>query len=173
VSDLPAGVRLERLRADHAPAVLAFEVENREYFAASIPDRGDAYFTEFAARHAALLEEQDIGTIQFHLLVDDAGEVIGRMNLIDLADEAADVGYRIAEKAAGRGVATAAVKELIALAIAEYGLESLRAKTTVGNVGSQIVLARAGFVRTGEVVLNGKPGITYTLRLGDRGGERG
>ncbi|MGO4759286.1 GNAT family N-acetyltransferase, partial [Streptomyces sp. 2MCAF27] len=42
-------VRLERLRADHAPALLAFERENRAYFARSIPDRGDSYFTEFAS----------------------------------------------------------------------------------------------------------------------------
>jgi ribosomal-protein-alanine N-acetyltransferase len=171
--ELPAGVRLERLRADHAPALLAFEVENREYFAASIPDRGDAFFAEFAARHDALLAEQVTGTIQFHVLVDDGGQIIGRVNLIDLADGAANLGYRIAEKAAGRGVATAAAKELIALAATEYGLESLRAATTVGNVASQTVLARVGFVRTGEVVLSGKPGISYTLRLGDRDGERG
>ncbi len=42
---------LERLRPDHAPALLAFERENRAYFAASVPDRGDAYFTDFDARY--------------------------------------------------------------------------------------------------------------------------
>ncbi|QNE22480.1 GNAT family N-acetyltransferase [Kribbella qitaiheensis] len=166
-------MELQRLRADHASALLAFELENREYFAGSIPDRGDEYFAGFDARHAALLAEQETGTIQFHLLVDDAGQVIGRMNLIDVADGAADLGYRIAEKAAGRGVATAAVKELLALAAAEYGLESLRAATTVTNLASQTVLTRCGFVPSGEVVLSGKPGITYTLRLRDSGGERG
>jgi ribosomal-protein-alanine N-acetyltransferase len=42
---------LEFLRPDHAPALLAFERENRAYFAASIPDRGDEYFVQFDARH--------------------------------------------------------------------------------------------------------------------------
>jgi [ribosomal protein S5]-alanine N-acetyltransferase len=31
---------LQRLHADHAPAVLAFELANRTYFAAFISDRG-------------------------------------------------------------------------------------------------------------------------------------
>lgn len=31
-------------RPAHAPALFAFEQENRAYFAASIPDRGDGYF---------------------------------------------------------------------------------------------------------------------------------
>ncbi|NUV38105.1 GNAT family N-acetyltransferase, partial [Streptomyces sp. KAI-27] len=35
---------LQRLRADHAPALLAFERENRAWFARTISDRGDAYF---------------------------------------------------------------------------------------------------------------------------------
>jgi len=35
---------LELLNAGHAPAVLAFELGNRAYFAASISDRGDEFF---------------------------------------------------------------------------------------------------------------------------------
>jgi [ribosomal protein S5]-alanine N-acetyltransferase len=42
---------LELLRPDHAPALLAFEQENRAYFAAWVPDRGDDYFANFAERH--------------------------------------------------------------------------------------------------------------------------
>jgi [ribosomal protein S5]-alanine N-acetyltransferase len=38
---------LKRLNADHAPAVLAFELANRAYFAASITDRGDEFFDQF------------------------------------------------------------------------------------------------------------------------------
>lgn len=49
---------LEPLRADHAPALLAFESANRDYFAASISDRGDEYFEHFTERHNALLAER-------------------------------------------------------------------------------------------------------------------
>ncbi|HEY9371727.1 GNAT family N-acetyltransferase [Streptomyces sp.] len=156
---------LQRLRADHAPALLAFEKENREYFARSVPDRGDAYFAEFAARHQALLDEQADGGIHMHLLVDEHGEVLGRVNLIDVEDGTAELGYRIAEKASGRGLATAAVRELAELAGTEYGLTRLRAETTLDNPGSRVVLARAGFAPTGDIVLDGRPGTSYVLDL--------
>jgi len=138
-------VTLEPLRADHADAVLAFERTNREYFAAWIPDRGDEYFANFTARHAALLAEQIAGTCRFHVLVTDAGEVAGRVNLVDLENGSAELGYRIAEKWTGQGLATAAVRVVIGLAAAEYELTMLRAGTSDRNLASQAVLTRAGF----------------------------
>ncbi|MEU5996998.1 GNAT family N-acetyltransferase [Streptomyces sp. NPDC047197] len=146
---------LQRLRADHAPALLAFELENRGYFAKSVPDRGDLYFAEFDVRHAALLAEQDAGTCHFHVLVDGDGAVLGRVNLVDVAEGEAELGYRIAEGAAGRGLATGAVRQLCGVAGAEYGLTALRAATSAGNAGSRAVLARAGFVVVGEAVVDG------------------
>ena len=93
---------LELLALRHADAVLRFEVENRVYFAESVPDRGDEYFADFAARRAALLAEQETGACRFHVLVDDAGEVLGRFNLVDIADREAELGFRVAERATGR-----------------------------------------------------------------------
>ena len=60
---------LQLLRLDHAPALLAFERENRAYFAASVPDRGDEFFAEFDTRYAQLLAGQAAGTDYLHLLV--------------------------------------------------------------------------------------------------------
>jgi [ribosomal protein S5]-alanine N-acetyltransferase len=138
-------VRLERLTAAHADAILTFERENREYFAASVQDRGDAFFTDYATRHAALLAEQEAGICRFHVLVDDSGAVVGRVNLMDLEHGSAELGYRIAEKATGKGLASAAVRAVAAVAVAEYGLTSLRAGTSVKNLGSRAVLERSGF----------------------------
>ncbi|WP_406858955.1 GNAT family N-acetyltransferase [Streptomyces sp. HUAS MG47] len=156
---------LQRLRADHAPALLAFERENRAYFARSVPDRGDAYFAEFEARHRALLDEQETGGIHFHLLVAEDGEVLGRVNLIDVEDGSAELGYRIAEKAAGRGLATAAVRRLVELARTSYGLTRLTAETTLDNPGSLAVLTRIGFVPTGDRDFDGRPGTSFELLL--------
>lgn len=147
---------LQRLRADHAPALLAFERENRAYFAKHVPDRGDAYFTDFDARHASLLAEQAAGTCHFHVLVDGEGAVVGRVNLVDVADGEAELGYRIAETATGRGLATEAVRRVCGLAATDYGLRALRAATDVDNAGSRAVLVRAGFVVVGEVDVDGQ-----------------
>lgn len=140
--------------------------ENRTYFATSVPDRGDAYFTDFAAQLTARLTEQAAGICHFHLLVDPDGEVLGRFNLVDIADGSADLGFRVAEKATRRGLATATVLHLCTLAATEYGLTTLRAAAALDNTASRTVLTRAGFVPTGEEVrLSGRPGLGYVRDL--------
>jgi ribosomal-protein-alanine N-acetyltransferase len=159
---------LQRLRADHADAVLAFELANRAYFAASISDRGDEFFAQFSERHSALLAEQEAGAGAFHVLVADDGSVLGRFNLVFVGDGTAELGYRVAQDASGRGVATATVREVCRLAAARYGLRTLRAATTHDNVASQKVLTRAGFVPVGPADpadIGGKPGTWYQRDL--------
>jgi ribosomal-protein-alanine N-acetyltransferase len=130
---------LQRLRADHAPAVLAFELANRVYFAASI-----------------------------YVLVTEDGSVQGRFNLYFTEDGVANVGYRVAQHVAGRGVATATVRELCGLAATQYGLRTLKAATSCENAASQKVLARAGFIPVGPADpadLGGKQGTWYQRDL--------
>lgn len=158
------GVTLEPMRADHADALLAFERENRAYFASWISDRGDEYFATFATRHAALLAEQEAGICRFHVLVDDAGAVAGRVNLIDLEDGSAELGYRIAEKWTGKGLATAAVHAVLELARG-YGLTRLQAGASNSNPASQAVLTRAGFRTVGASSTEFGPGTRYEMSL--------
>lgn len=156
---------IERLHSSHADAILRFERENRAYFARTISDRGDYFFTHFADRLRALLAEQDAGICHFHVVIID-GELVGRVNLVDVADGSAELGFRIAQKVTGRGVATAAVREIQKLAVTNYGLTTLRAAAAVTNIGSRTVLTRTGFTLTGEEVeLAGKPGLWYKLNL--------
>ncbi|MFE5816440.1 GNAT family N-acetyltransferase [Streptomyces sp. NPDC056479] len=158
---------LERLRADHADAVLAFERENREYFARTVPDRGDTYFDPagFAARHEALLAEQDAGVCHFHVVLDDGGRLVGRINLVDVEEGSAELGYRVGEFAAGKGVATAAVAEMCRVAPTTYGLTSLVAKTTLDNLASRTVLERNAFIAVGDVTISSEPGVRYRRAL--------
>ena len=159
---------LELLHAGHAPAVLAFELGNRAYFAASISDRGDEFFAEFPRRYSAMLAEQEAGTGAFYVLVAEDGSVLGRFNLYGLEDGTAVLGYRVAQQAAGRGVATASVRELCQIAAARHGLRTLRAATSHDNPASQKVLAKAGFVPVGPASpadLGGKSGTWYQRSL--------
>jgi ribosomal-protein-alanine N-acetyltransferase len=159
---------LEQLQAGHAPAVLAFELANRAYFAASISDRGDEFFEQFPELYSASLAEQEAGGCAFYVLVADDGSVLGRFNLYDVKDGSANLGYRVAQHAAGRGVATTSVLELCRIAPARHGLRTLRAATSDGHVASQRVLAKAGFVPigpAGPADLGGKSGIWYQRSL--------
>ncbi|MHC5260564.1 GNAT family N-acetyltransferase [Streptomyces sp. UC4497] len=159
---------LQRLSPAHASALLAFETENRAFFAATVPDRGDDYFTHFADRHAALLAEQATGAIHMHVLVADDGVILGRFNLVDVADSTADLGYRLARDATGKGLATATVRELLTVAATDYALKRVTASAAEDNHASRTVLTRNDFVPTGTCTLRvGHEGITYTRDLTD------
>jgi ribosomal-protein-alanine N-acetyltransferase len=159
---------LQPLRPDHAPMVLAFELANRAYFAASICDRGDEYFGQFTERHNATLAEQEAGVGAYYVLVDADGAVLGRFNLYNMEGGTAVVGYRVAQRVAGRGVATAALQELCRLAASQHGVRTLRAAVSHANAASRKVLTKAGFVPAGPAEpaeVGGKPGTWYQRDL--------
>ncbi|MBQ0862284.1 MULTISPECIES: GNAT family N-acetyltransferase [Streptomyces] len=159
---------LKQLHTGHAPAVLDFELANRTYFAASVPDRGDEYFDRFTDRFNALLAEQGAGICAFYVLVAEDGSVLGRFNLYDIEERTAELGYRVAQHVAGCGVATATVEELCRLAASRHGLRTLRAATAHENAASQKVLTKAGFVPVGPAGpadLGGEPGTWYGREL--------
>lgn len=167
VSDLLPG-ELQQLAAYHEAAVLAFELANRSYFASFISDRGDAFFERYPDRHRELLEWQDAGEGAFYVLVGDGGDVLARFNLNTISGDVAEVGYRVAQDLAGRGVATAGVRELSRLAASRHGVTRLRAATSTSNVASQQVLLKAGFVLAGPAdpsAVGGKQGSWYELEL--------
>lgn len=166
---------LQRLRADHAPAILDFEITNRAYFAASVTDRGDEFFEQFAERHNALLADQQAGRRACYVLVADDGSVLGRFNLLLVGNGIAELGYRVAQEAAGRGVATAAVRELCRLAKSQHGITTLKAAAAKENPASQRVLLNTGFTPAGPADpadLGGKPGTWYERDVAEEpGGE--
>ena len=159
---------LQRVDACRALDVLAFELGNRAYFAASVPDRGDTFFDQFPAWFSGLMAEQEAGSCACYLLAGENGAILGRFDLYDVRDETAELGHRVAKRFAGHGLATAAVRELCQLAPTRHGLHLLKAASCDTNIASQHVLLKAGFVpvcpaRTAE--LGGKPGTWYQRDL--------
>jgi [ribosomal protein S5]-alanine N-acetyltransferase len=115
-----------------------------------------------------LLAEQEAGIGAFYVLVAEDGSVLGRFNLYAVKDGTAELGYRVAQHVAGRGVATAAVLELCRLAAAQHGLHTLKAATSRENAASQKVLTKAGFVPVGPADpadIGGKTGTWYQRDL--------
>ena len=99
------------------------------------------------------------------MLVDEDETVVGRFNLYDLVDGTAVVGYRVARRFSGRGVATSGLRNLCRVAREEYGLRTLRAATSNENVASQRVLAKAGFAAVGPAEVGGRQGAWHELVL--------
>ena len=139
---------------DDAPVLAGLVRLNRDFLAPWEPLHRDEYFTEagqLVSIQAALTEHAHGRSLPC-VMIDADGTVVGRVNLNNIvrgAFQSASLGYWLARAAGGRGLATAAVRDIARLAFAELGLHRLQADTLVHNVPSQRVLARNGFVRIG------------------------
>ncbi|MEU8662856.1 GNAT family N-acetyltransferase [Actinoplanes philippinensis] len=71
------------------------------------------------------------------------------------ADGSAELGYRVAERATGRGLAKLGVRGVIARARDEYGLTRLTAGAGRANAASLAVLRATGFVAVGPSARGG------------------
>lgn len=133
----------------HAEPLERFERENRAFFALHIADRGDDYFDRFTDRLAALVAENQAGRSLFYVVLDEAGEIVGRVNITDIDQpERTEIGFRVAEHAQGRGIATTGVIWALDQAPA-HGVRVLNARASTVNFASQQVLERCGFKETG------------------------
>jgi ribosomal-protein-alanine N-acetyltransferase len=140
---------------DDADDLLRFESDNRAFFEARINARPPAYYSPDGVRAAVLLAEQEAADdrgYQF-LVRSEAGELVGRVNLIGVRRthfQMAELGYRFAESAGGRGYASEAVRQVCERAFGDLGLMRLEAVVRVGNEGSIKVLQRNGFREFGR-----------------------
>ena len=137
-----------------APALASLVRTNREFLAPWEPLRGEDYFTVAGQRadvEVALARYAD-GTSLPWVIVDDDGAIAGRITLNGIVRgsfQSCSVGYWVSQAAGGRGVATAALREVKAAAFGELGLHRIQAETLLDNVASQQVLRRNGFTRIG------------------------
>jgi ribosomal-protein-alanine N-acetyltransferase len=144
-----ATTRLELLALVHARPLERFERANRAFFAARVGDRGDEYFEHFDDRLASRVLENQEGTSLYFVVVDVEGEVLGRINISDIdRPDLTELGFRVAEHAQGRGIATAGVISALEIAAAR-GVKTVKARASITNSASNRVLERCGFTRTG------------------------
>lgn len=139
-------MQFETLSHQHAAALLEFECQNRGYFERSISPRPAEFYSE-AGVHAhiesALTRSEEMRG-QFYLGV-QAGQIIARANLNQIfADQHAQIGYRVAERATGQGVASACVAFLVDVA-RRSGLQKLSAVVMSNNRASACVLLKNRF----------------------------
>lgn len=136
-------------------ALLDFELKNRQFFEATINARLPSYYCAEGVTQAietAVAEAaQDLG-YQF-LLKADSGDIVGRANLSGVKRahfHSAILGYRVAEAACGRGLASDAVRQVADIAFGELGIQRLEADARAENAASIRVLVRNGFVQYGH-----------------------
>ncbi|MDU0312957.1 GNAT family protein [Phycicoccus sp. M110.8] len=151
-----AAGRVTRLvRESDAERLAELLVANREFLAPTAPDRPASYATVEGQRAlvATRLAEYREGTRLPLVVLDDGGEVVGQITLNEIVrgpSQSANVGYWLSEHVGGRGLATAALREVVQVAFDELGLHRLQAGTLLDNVRSQRVLLKVGFTVIGD-----------------------
>lgn len=151
---LDAEVRLRPVTAADAASFAESMTRSRTYMQPREPVRPDAFYTEQGQRErlAGLLADREAGHAMPWVLADAEDQVIGgfTLNAIVLGPfRSATIGYWVDVGHVGRGLATAAVRQICALARDELRLHRIEAATLLDNTASQRVLAKCGFERIG------------------------
>ncbi|MFD3483833.1 GNAT family N-acetyltransferase [Streptomyces sp. NPDC058665] len=134
-------MELRELTSDDAPEV------QRIYSGRSLRflGRGPMGADEAAAYVAAATARP---RLRFILGIDIEGDLVGAIKL-NVTNTEGRVSYILRHDRWGRGFATGAVTELLALAFGALSLSTVRAKHQVENGASGRVLVKAGFTHTG------------------------
>ena len=137
------------LGADDAEELAAVYRANRDFLRPFEPARDEAFFT--VERQRERIEQSLEGDRWMWGIVED-GAIAGMIALNDVlrgALQLANVGYWVARQHNGRGLASAALAEVVEFAFGEAQLHRLEAGTQPDNVASQRVLERNGFTKFG------------------------
>lgn len=137
-----------------APVVAKLLRINREFLAPWEPLRDEDYFTTAGQREVikGAIAQQREGSTQPHVILDDAKGIVGRITLNNIVRgpfQSCSVGYWVSGPDNGRGLASAALRDMMRVAFEELGLHRIQAGALLHNVRSQRVLERNGFVRYG------------------------
>jgi [ribosomal protein S5]-alanine N-acetyltransferase len=139
---------------DDAPALAEILRDSRAFLAPWEPVRTEAYFTaqgqlEFIK---TALKSYEQGLSVPHVILGEHGDAAGRITLNTIVRgpfQSCSVGYWVGASENGRGLATAAVRNMKRVAFEELGLHRVEAGTLKHNIRSQRVLTRNGFTQFG------------------------
>ncbi|RFP14931.1 MULTISPECIES: GNAT family N-acetyltransferase [unclassified Duganella] len=144
-------ILIRTLQPEDAAPLLQFELENRAWFEQHIAPRAQEFYTPQGVQlHIEqYLDGYINGTWHPCVMLNAQGRIVGRANLKDIDRHAAsaEAGYRIASDQTGKGLATRALRHLIALADQQWQLRCLLAYVTDDNLASARVLRKCGFAQ--------------------------
>jgi ribosomal-protein-alanine N-acetyltransferase len=137
------------VRPEDGEELAALYAANREFLAPFEPVRPAEFFTADGQRER-LARQLEGETHPFAIL--DGEAIAGTINLFGIVRESLQsgvIGYWIDHARNGRGLATGAVREILAYASGQLDLHRVEAATLVDNAPSQRVLEKNGFERIG------------------------
>jgi ribosomal-protein-alanine N-acetyltransferase len=129
-----------------AQSMLDLQLANRDFFAPFEPQRPGNFFTLEGQREWLAAPER----LRWVILDDGVpAGFVGISNIVRGPLQSAILSYWVDQGRNGRGLASAAVAEVVTYAFGELDLHRLEAGTLVDNIASQRVLEKNGFERVG------------------------
>lgn len=140
-------MEIRAISAEDGEGLLAFELENKSWFEEHIEARAEGFYSSDGVQeHIHQLLSACQSGAAYPGLILEQGEILGRVNLIRIPDTTKfRLGYRVAKKATGRGIASSAVAFVLDKARTDFSCSAIVALVSTVNHASQRVLARNGF----------------------------
>jgi len=140
------GVSLVPVAVDHAPLLAALVQRNIGHLGAYLPA-----VTQLASADAAkaYLEAAGGDILEWHVFADGALCGAIRVKDIDRADRKAKIGYFIGSEFAGRGIASRAMRAVLAHCFGALQLNRIELRCAAANLRSMRMAERLGFTREG------------------------
>jgi [ribosomal protein S5]-alanine N-acetyltransferase len=143
-----------RASVDDAATLCDLVRVNRAFLAPWEPERSEEWFTLAGQRSrlVSVLRQERAGEGVPRVVLDGEGEIAGWIALSGIVRGALCSGalsYWVDQSRGGRGLASAAVGEMLDLAFGDLGLHRVQAETLVHNAASRRVLGRNGFAAYG------------------------
>lgn len=107
---------------------------------------------DYSAADAQLWISGELGDVHRFVIIDDAGELVGScaLNMIDSANQRANLGYWLRSDRTGHGYATTATRLLARHGLLDAGLRRIEVVMSVNNHASRRVAERAGATYEGR-----------------------
>lgn len=127
--------------------------ENRAFLAPWEPIRDEAFYTDEGQRQRLAVAADELRQgVSYRCAIEDDGRIVGTVALTAIERgpvQSANLGYWVDQSANGRGIASNAVRLMLATAFDELQLHRIQAGTLLHNLASQRVLDHNGFERIG------------------------
>ncbi len=137
---------LDKLKESDFEDLFYFELNNKEYFELFVPSRPSDYYIykSFIKIMKELLYEETLGISKFYLVKNKEDVIVGRINLTDIDNQSAELGYRIGKEFTGYAIASKALNLLLEN-LDLINISIVNSKTTISNIGSQKVMLKNNF----------------------------
>lgn len=144
---LEDGLELQLFHSDHAEALFALTVANREHLRVWLPWVDDITILDDSLDFIRYTRRAYTNMTGMHFAIVAAGQLCGAIgfNFIDQGAAKAEIGYWLAADAQGQGIMTRSVAALSTYGFAKLGLNTIEIACAQGNHRSRAIPLRLGF----------------------------